>query len=153
MALLQIAEPNQSAAPHQHRLAVGIDLGTTNSLVATVRSGSAECLPDETGAVSLPSVVRYLENGGKTVGKAALDAQKIDPHNTISSAKRLIGRKLSEIDATHMPYRFADNDKIIELQKNADRHLRRHLRQPENPRRSQLRRRTGGRGDYRARLF
>ena len=68
MALLQIAEPNQSAAPHQHRLAVGIDLGTTNSLVATVRSGSAECLPDETGAVSLPSVVRYLENGGKTVG-------------------------------------------------------------------------------------
>jgi len=116
MALLQIAEPNQSAAPHQHRLAVGIDLGTTNSLVATVRSGSAECLPDETGAVSLPSVVRYLENGGKTVGKAALDAQKIDPHNTISSAKRLIGRKLSEIDATHMPYRFADNDKIIELQ-------------------------------------
>ena len=116
MALLQLAEPNQSAAPHQHRLAVGIDLGTTNSLVATVRSGSAECLPDETGAVSLPSVVRYLENGGKTVGKAALDAQKIDPHNTISSAKRLIGRKLSEIDAAHMPYRFADNDKIIELQ-------------------------------------
>lgn len=116
MALLQIAEPNQSAAPHQHRLAVGIDLGTTNSLVATVRSGSAECLPDETGAVSLPSVVRYLENGGKTVGKAALDAQKIDPHNTISSAKRLIGRKLSEIDAAHLPYRFADNDKIIELQ-------------------------------------
>ena len=116
MALLQIAEPNQSAAPHQHRLAVGIDLGTTNSLVATVRSGSAECLPDETGAVSLPSVVRYLENGSKTVGKAALDAQKIDPHNTISSAKRLIGRKLSEIDAAHMPYRFADNDKIIELQ-------------------------------------
>ena len=116
MALLQIAEPNQSAAPHQHRLAVGIDLGTTNSLVATVRSGSAECLPDETGAVSLPSVVRYLDNGSKAIGKAALDAQKIDPHNTISSAKRLIGRKLSEIDAAHMPYRFADNDKIIELQ-------------------------------------
>ena len=115
MALLQIAEPNRAAAPHQHRLAVGIDLGTTNSLVATVRSGSAECLPDETGAVSLPSVVRYLENGGKAIGKAALDAQKIDPHNTISSAKRLIGRKLPEIDAAHMPYRFADNDKIIEL--------------------------------------
>ena len=116
MALLQIAEPNRAAAPHQHRLAIGIDLGTTNSLVATVRSGAAVCLPDETGAVSLPSVVRYLENGGKTIGKAALDAQKIDPHNTISSAKRLIGRKLSEIDAAHMPYRFADNDKIIELQ-------------------------------------
>ena len=115
MALLQIAEPNQSAAPHQHRLAVGIDLGTTNSLVATVRSGSAECLPDETGAVSLPSVVRYLDNGGKSVGKTALDAQKTDPHNTISSAKRLIGRKLPEIDAAHLPYRFADNDQIIEL--------------------------------------
>ena len=115
MALLQIAEPNQSAAPHQHRLAVGIDMGTTNSLVATVRSGAAVCLPDETGAVSLPSVVRYLENGGKAIGKAALDAQKIDPHNTISSAKRLIGRKLPEIDAAHLPYRFADNDKIIEL--------------------------------------
>ena len=115
MALLQIAEPNQSAAPHQHRLAVGIDLGTTNSLVATVRNGAAVCLPDETGAVSLPSVVRYLENGGKAIGKAALDAQKIDPHNTISSAKRLIGRKLPEIDAAHLPYCFADNDKIIEL--------------------------------------
>ena len=116
MALLQIAEPNRAAAPHQHRLAIGIDLGTTNSLVATVRSGAAECLPDETGAVSLPSVVRYLENGGKAIGKAALDAQKIDPHNTISSAKRLIGRKLPEIDAAHLPYCFADNDKIIELQ-------------------------------------
>ncbi len=115
MALLQIAEPNRAAAPHQHRLAIGIDLGTTNSLVATVRSGAAVCLPDETGAVSLPSVVRYLENGGKAIGKAALDAQKIDPHNTISSAKRLIGRKLPEIDAAHLPYRFADNDKIIEL--------------------------------------
>ena len=115
MALLQIAEPNRAAAPHQHRLAIGIDLGTTNSLVATVRNGAAECLPDETGAVSLPSVVRYLDNGGKSVGKAALDAQKIDPHNTISSAKRLIGRKLPEIDAAHLPYRFADNDKIIEL--------------------------------------
>ena len=115
MALLQIAEPNQSAAPHQHRLAVGIDLGTTNSLVATVRSGSAECLPDETGAVSLPSVVRYLENGGKTVGKAALDAQKIDPQNTISSAKRLIGRNLADIDTAHLPYRFGDDNKIIKL--------------------------------------
>ena len=115
MALLQIAEPNRAAAPHQHRLAIGIDLGTTNSLVATVRSGAAVCLLDETGAVSLPSVVRYLENGGKAIGKAALDAQKIDPHNTISSAKRLIGRKLPEIDAAHLPYRFADNDKIIEL--------------------------------------
>lgn len=116
MALLQIAEPNMSAAPHQHRLAVGIDLGTTNSLVATVKSGSASCLPDEQGAVSLPSVVRYLGDNQIIVGKNALEQQKIDPHNTISSAKRLIGRKLPEIDVSHMPYRFGASEKIIELQ-------------------------------------
>ena len=115
MALLQIAEPNQSATPHQHRLSVGIDLGTTNSLVATVKSGSAICLPDEDGNISLPSVVRYFGDN-KIVGKAALDAQKLDPHNTISSVKRLIGRTLPEIDVTHTPYRFGANDKIIELQ-------------------------------------
>ncbi len=72
MALLQIAEPNMSAAPHQHRLAVGIDLGTTNSLVATVKSGSASCLADETGAVSLPSVVRYLGDDVVEVGKKSI---------------------------------------------------------------------------------
>lgn len=116
MALLQIAEPNMSAAPHQHRLAVGIDLGTTNSLVATVKSGSASCLPDEQGAVSLPSVVRYLGDNQIIVGKNALEQQKLDPHNTISSAKRLIGRKLPEIDVSHMPYRFGASEKIIELQ-------------------------------------
>ncbi|MDK4544610.1 Fe-S protein assembly chaperone HscA [Kingella kingae] len=116
MALLQIAEPNMSAAPHQHRLAVGIDLGTTNSLVATVKSGAASCLPDEQGAVSLPSVVRYLGDNQIIVGKNALEQQKLDPHNTISSAKRLIGRKLPEIDVSHMPYRFGASEKIIELQ-------------------------------------
>ncbi|WII93147.1 Fe-S protein assembly chaperone HscA [Kingella negevensis] len=116
MALLQIAEPNMSAAPHQHRLAVGIDLGTTNSLVATVRSGSATCLPDENGAVVVPSVVRYLGNEQTIVGKKALEQQKIDPQNTISSAKRLIGRKLAEIDVSHLPYRFGKFEKIIELQ-------------------------------------
>ncbi|WP_032137973.1 Fe-S protein assembly chaperone HscA [Kingella negevensis] len=116
MALLQIAEPNMSAAPHQHRLAVGIDLGTTNSLVATVRSGSATCLPDENGAVVVPSVVRYLGNEQTIVGKKALEQQKIDPQNTISSAKRLIGRKLAEIDVSHLPYRFGKSEKIIELQ-------------------------------------
>ncbi len=116
MALLQIAEPNMSAAPHQHRLAVGIDLGTTNSLVATVKSGSASCLPDEQGAVSLPSVVRYLGDNQIIVGKNALEQQKLDPHNTISSAKRLIGRKLPEIDVSHMSYRFGASEKIIELQ-------------------------------------
>ncbi len=116
MALLQIAEPNMSAAPHQHRLAVGIDLGTTNSLVATVKSGSASCLADETGAVSLPSVVRYLGDDVVEVGKKAFTEQKLDPKNTISSAKRLIGRKLDEIDVSHLPYRFGASEKIIELQ-------------------------------------
>lgn len=115
MALLQIAEPNMSAAPHQHRLAAGIDLGTTNSLVASVKSGSAVCLADEDGNTSLPSVVRYLGNGETVVGKEALSAQKIDPQNTVSSAKRLIGRTLSEIDAAHLPYRFGQSEKIIEL--------------------------------------
>ena len=115
MALLQIAEPNMSAAPHQHRLAAGIDLGTTNSLVASVKSGSAVCLADEDGNTSLPSVVRYLGNGETIVGKAALDAQKTDPQNTVSSAKRLIGRTLSEIDTAHLPYRFGQSEKIIEL--------------------------------------
>ena len=115
MALLQIAEPNMSAAPHQHRLAAGIDLGTTNSLVASVKSGSAVCLADEDGNTSLPSVVRYLGNGETVVGKAALGAQKTDPQNTVSSAKRLIGRTLSEIDAAHLPYRFGQSEKIIEL--------------------------------------
>ena len=115
MALLQIAEPNMSAAPHQHRLAAGIDLGTTNSLVASVKSGSAVCLADEDGNTSLPSVVRYLGNGETVVGKAALGAQKTDPQNTVSSAKRLIGRTLSEIDTAHLPYRFGQSEKIIEL--------------------------------------
>ena len=115
MALLQIAEPNMSAAPHQHRLAAGIDLGTTNSLVASVKSGSAVCLADEDGNTSLPSVVRYLGNGETVVGKEALAAQKTDPQTTVSSAKRLIGRTLSEIDAAHLPYRFGQSEKIIEL--------------------------------------
>ena len=114
MALLQISEPGMSAAPHQHRLAVGIDLGTTNSLVATVKSGSATCLPDGEGRVTLPSVVRYLSDG-ITVGHEALAAQKTDPQNTISSAKRLIGRKLEDIDAASLPYRFDESERIIGL--------------------------------------
>ena len=116
MALLQIAEPNMTAAPHQHRLAIGIDLGTTNSLVATVKSGSAVCLVDENDVASLPSVVHYLGNGKIEVGKKALLEQKLDPQNTISSAKRLIGRKLPEIDTAHLPYRFGASEKVIELQ-------------------------------------
>ena len=114
MALLQIAEPGMSAAPHQHRLAVGIDLGTTNSLVATVQSGSARCLADEQGRVTLPSVVRYGQE--VEVGFDALKAQKIDPLNTISSAKRLIGRQVGDLNRSQWPYRFTDNDKIIEMQ-------------------------------------
>ncbi|AUZ04370.1 MULTISPECIES: Fe-S protein assembly chaperone HscA [Vitreoscilla] len=114
MALLQIAEPGMSAAPHQHRLAVGIDLGTTNSLVATVKSGSANCLPDSFGRSTVPSVVRYGED--IEVGYGALKAQKIDPLNTISSAKRLIGRQVGDLDPTQWAYRFTDNNKIIELE-------------------------------------
>ena len=114
MALLQIAEPGMSAAPHQHRLAVGIDLGTTNSLVATVQSGSARCLPDEQGRVTLPSVVRYGQE--VEVGFDALKAQKIDPLNTISSAKRLIGRQVGDLNRSQWSYRFTDNDTIIEMQ-------------------------------------
>ena len=97
MALLQIAEPGMAAAPHAKKLAAGIDLGTTNSLIATVRSGSAEALPDKDGKQMLPSVVRYLESGEKVVGKEAQDAATQDPLNTISSVKRLIGRELREI--------------------------------------------------------
>ena len=114
MALLQIAEPGKSAAPHQHRLAVGIDLGTTNSLVAAVKSGSATCLQDEQGNTALPSVVRYLSDG-LIVGSEALGAQKADPQNTVSSAKRLIGRKLEDIDTAHLPYRFGNGGNIIEI--------------------------------------
>lgn len=115
MALLQIAEPGMSAAPHQHRLAVGIDLGTTNSLVATVKSGSAVCLTDEMGRATLPSVVRFCEEGRVEVGADAVKAQKIDPFNTVSSAKRLIGRTLDEVSKNHLPYRFGKSERVIEL--------------------------------------
>ena len=116
MALLQIAEPGLSASPHQHRLAVGIDLGTTNSLVATVKSGHAACLPDEEGRFLLPSVVRYGADGQIITGRAALQSQTADPANTVSSAKRLIGRKLEDIDTSHLPYRFGQSDQLIDLQ-------------------------------------
>ena len=110
MALLQIAEPGMSAAPHQHRLAVGIDLGTTNSLVATVRSGMSTVLHDEHGHALLPSVVRYLPDGLVAVGHTAQAQQSLDPQNTIISAKRLMGRGIQDIpDITHWPYRFVDS--------------------------------------------
>lgn len=120
MALLQISEPGQSAAPHQHKLAVGIDLGTTNSLVATVRSGMSTVLQDSQGHGLLPSVVRYLPNGEVVVGHLAQAKQSIDPTNTIASAKRFMGRSLHDIaDRAHIPYRFVENDatnKQVQLQ-------------------------------------
>ncbi|VDG99330.1 molecular chaperone DnaK [Helicobacter pametensis] len=115
MALLQIAELGLSAVSHQHRLTVGIDLGTTNSLVATVKSGYAACLPDEEGRFLLPSVVRYGTDGQIITGQAALQSQTADPANTVSSAKRLIGRKLEDIDTSHLPYRFGQSNQLIDL--------------------------------------
>ena len=97
MALLQISEPGMSTAPHQHRLAVGIDLGTTNSLVATVRSGSPEVPADENGRSLLPSIVRYLPNGRANIGYKAQAHQTADPKNTIVSVKRFMGRGLKDI--------------------------------------------------------
>ena len=85
MALLQISEPGESPNPHQRRIAVGIDLGTTHSLVACVRHGVAECLPDAQGEVILPSVVRYLAGGGRKIGAEAQAAFALDPENTIAS--------------------------------------------------------------------
>jgi molecular chaperone HscA len=110
MALLQISEPGQSAAPHQHRLAAGIDLGTTNSLVATVRSGLAETLPDDQGRHLLPSVVRFLANGERVVGFDAKAAASVDPLSTVVSVKRLMGRGLSDIKTlgSRLPYEFVD---------------------------------------------
>jgi molecular chaperone DnaK (HSP70) len=110
MALLQISEPGASPDPHQRRYAVGIDLGTTHSLVAAVRSGVAECLPDDQGEVILPSAVRYLEGGRAIVGARALEASASDPHNTIVSVKRLMGRGLSDVArAGPLPYDFEDS--------------------------------------------
>jgi len=116
MALLQIAEPGQTAAPHQHRLAVGIDLGTTNSLVAAVRSGQATILNDEQDRSLVPSVVYYGENE-KLVGTEAFAKAAIDPKNTIISVKRLIGRSLGDVQAryTNLPYEFVASENGLPL--------------------------------------
>ncbi len=109
MALLQISEPGMSAAPHQHRLAVGIDLGTTNSLIATVRSGMSTVLQDDFGHALLPSVVRYTPDGEIIVGHEAQAQQSVDPINTITSVKRFMGRSLNDIaNKAHIPYRFVE---------------------------------------------
>ena len=109
MALLQISEPGQSSAPHRHKFAIGIDLGTTNSLVATVKSGLSSVLVDDDGHSLLPSVVRYMIDGTVDVGYEAQAAQSIDAANTIVSAKRFMGRTLREIDVSLQPYQFVSN--------------------------------------------
>jgi molecular chaperone HscA len=116
MALLQIAEPGQSRAPHEHRLAVGIDLGTTNSLVATVRSAVATVLPDAQGRPLLPSIVRYLPSGKVEVGYAAQAHQAVDPKNTIVSVKRFMGRGVKDIDhLQNAPYDFVDAPGMLQI--------------------------------------
>ena len=115
MALLQIAEPGLSAAPHQHKLAAGIDLGTTNSLVATVRSGEASTLLDHQQQDMLPSVVHYGEKDaqGDTVISVGTHAQQYlltDPSNTLLSVKRFIGKALTDIDTTHLPYQLSGHE-------------------------------------------
>lgn len=120
MALLQISEPGQSTAPHQHRLAAGIDLGTTNSLVATVRSGIADTLPDTDGYHLLPSIVHYTTDES-LVGYAAQKLANSDPLNTIASVKRLMGRGLEDIKTTgtRLPYDFVENDGAMPMIKTA----------------------------------
>lgn len=116
MALLQIAEPGMSTEPHQHRLAVGIDLGTTNSLVATVRNGIAVCINDEQGRALLPSIVHYKAEGAVDIGWQAQGAQSQDPRNTIVSVKRFMGRGLRDVaHVESMPYEFVDAEGMVRL--------------------------------------
>jgi len=117
MALLQISEPGQAPDPHQRRIAVGIDLGTTHSLVAAMRNGVAECLPDAEGHVILPSAVRYLENDGRQIGRAALAAQAQDPQNTLVSVKRFMGRGVADIaNREQLPYVLIDKPGMLAIQ-------------------------------------
>ena len=119
MALLQIAEPGRSAAPHQHKLAVGIDLGTTNSLVATVRNGQAEILTDEQQRPLVPSIVHFGSNQQITVGYEARALASQDPKNTVISVKRLVGRSLADVKALYpnLPYEFAQTENGLPLLK------------------------------------
>jgi molecular chaperone HscA len=117
MALLQISEPGQTPDPHTRRIAIGIDLGTTNSLVAAVRHGVAECLPDGQGRAILPSAVRYLPNGRRQIGAEALAAQADDPLDTVVSVKRLMGRALADVAGhTSLPYRFVDRPGMVAIE-------------------------------------
>ena len=117
MALLQISEPGQTPDPHARRVAIGIDLGTTHSLVASVRNGVSECLPDDQGRVILPSVVRYVDAQKRQIGYDALAAQVADPRNTISSVKRLMGRGINDIgDRAQLPYELINKPGMVTLQ-------------------------------------
>ena len=117
MALLQLSEPGQTPDPHQRRIAIGIDLGTTHSLVASVRNGVAECLPDDQGRVLLPSVVRYLDADRRQIGFEALAAAVEDPCNTISSAKRMVGRGIGDIgNRAQLSYELNDKPGMVTLQ-------------------------------------
>ncbi|MEQ1682591.1 MAG: Fe-S protein assembly chaperone HscA [Burkholderiaceae bacterium] len=116
MALLQISEPGGAPDPHQRRIAVGIDLGTTHSLVAAVRNGVAECLPDDAGRVILPSAVRYLPEGKRQIGVAALAEAATDPRNTIVSVKRFMGRGIKDIEGRDkLPYEFIDAPGMVQI--------------------------------------
>ncbi len=116
MALLQISEPGQAPDPHQRRIAVGIDLGTTHSLVAAVRHGVADCLPDGQGRLLLPSAVRYLEGGRRQIGADALAAQAEDPENTLVSVKRFMGRQVADVAGREkLPYRFVDRPGMLAI--------------------------------------
>ena len=116
MALLQISEPGMSPAPHERRLAVGIDLGTTNSLVATVRSGTPTVLPDSLGRPLLPSVVRFARDGAVEVGYAAQAKQATDPKNTVVSVKRFMGRGLRDVaHIENAPYDFVDAPGMVQI--------------------------------------
>ncbi|NDZ11963.1 Fe-S protein assembly chaperone HscA [Variovorax sp. WS11] len=117
MALLQISEPGQAPDPHQRRIAVGIDLGTTHSLVAAVRNGVAECLPDAEGRVLLPSVVRYLDKDRRQIGFDALAARAADPSNVITSVKRLMGRGVQDVaNRGAMAYRLGGDAGMVQVQ-------------------------------------
>lgn len=117
MALLQISEPGGAPDPHQRRIAIGIDLGTTHSLVAAVRNGVAECLPDESGRVILPSAVRYLPEGKRLIGASALADAALDPRNTIVSVKRFMGRGIADIEGRDkLPYLFVDAPGMVQIE-------------------------------------
>ena len=116
MALLQISEPGGAPDPHQRRIAIGIDLGTTHSLVAAVRNGVAECLPDEAGRAILPSAVRYLADGKRQIGAAALAEAATDPRNTLVSVKRFMGRGIDDIEGRdRLPYDFVDAPGMVQM--------------------------------------